>query len=159
MARGASYERLADGLDEHENEQRYRDEDEDDDSTLVPKKSVKAKAALKGLVGPYGKPTTYYGEGSFDAPSSDEEEKDEDGEGETGRLINKPPGSPGLAERGGAGEPKVRQPPLVLCLCNKIVNKESWLFLFFFAFSRNPGRSDIWSYSSQLSLESLPSLA
>ncbi|KAE9405389.1 dipeptidyl peptidase IV/CD26, N-terminal domain-containing protein [Gymnopus androsaceus JB14] len=39
------------------------------------------------------KPTTYYGEGEFDAPSSDSEEED-------GLLLEKGPSSPGIAESG-----------------------------------------------------------
>jgi hypothetical protein len=44
------------------------------------------------------RPPTYYGDGPFDVPSSDEEDE---------ALLEKPPGSPGIAERGNLAPPRV----------------------------------------------------
>ncbi|KAK1233376.1 Dipeptidyl peptidase 4 [Marasmius sp. AFHP31] len=72
---------------------------EDDSDTIAP--SILSTTSGKSIV----KPPTYYGEGSFDPPSSDSSVDEE----EEGLLeMEKPPMSPGFAESGLGGSKKKR---------------------------------------------------
>ncbi|KAL0569963.1 Dipeptidyl peptidase 4 [Marasmius crinis-equi] len=88
------------GPEYHSLSQRPED-DQDDSDTIAP--SIYSTRSGKSIV----KPPTYYGEGSFDPPSSNSSASEEE-EGLLAMELEKPPMSPGLAESGLAEKKKKR---------------------------------------------------